>query len=79
MGATNNPKMGRPIKNIDKEKFEELCILKCARREISIFFAISDKMLEKWCHRTYEKTFSEVRSDVIWRKKVRGNGKIRQA
>ena len=62
--------MARPRTEIDKKQFENLCGLQCTKEEICAFFELTDKTLESWCKRTYEKGFSEV-----FREK-RGIGKI---
>ena len=62
--------MARPRKEIDKKQFENLCGLQCTKEEICAFFELTDKTLESWCKRTYDKGFSEV-----FREK-RGIGKI---
>lgn len=62
--------MPRPLKEIDKKQFENLCGLQCTKEEICSFFETSDKTLENWCKRTYKAGFSEV-----FREK-RGKGKI---
>lgn len=62
--------MARPLKEIDKKQFENLCGLQCTKEEICAFFELTDKTLESWCKRTYNKGFSEV-----FREK-RGMGKI---
>ncbi len=62
--------MARPLKEIDKKQFENLCGLQCTKEEICAFFELTDKTLENWCKRTYSKGFSEV-----FREK-RGIGKI---
>lgn len=62
--------MARPLKEIDKKAFENLCGLQCTKEEICSFFEVSDKTLERWCKRTYKAGFSEV-----FRQK-RGKGKI---
>ena len=53
-------KMGRPLKEIDKKQFENLCSLQCTYEEICGWFDVSDKTLEKWCKNTYGMTFSEI-------------------
>lgn len=69
-------KMGRPLKEIDKKQFENLCGLQCTHEEICDWFNVCYDTLEKWCKETYKNekgkgmTFSEV-----FRQK-RGNGKI---
>ena len=62
--------MARPLKEIDKHQFENLCGLQCTKEEICSFFDLTDKTLENWCKRTYKKGFSDV-----FRIK-RGKGKI---
>lgn len=62
--------MARPLKEIDKKQFENLCGLQCTKEEICSFFEVTDKTLERWCKRTYKAGFSEV-----FRQK-RGKGKI---
>lgn len=54
-------RMGRPPKEIDKEKFEEMCAIQCTAEEISAVFGIDDGTLLAWCKRTYGgRTFQEV-------------------
>ena len=62
--------MARPLKELDKKQFENLCGLQCTKEEICSFFEVTDKTLERWCKRTYKAGFSEV-----FRQK-RGKGKI---
>lgn len=62
--------MARPRKEIDKKQFENLCGLQCTREEIYEWFDVSDKTLDKWCHETYDMSFS-----AIFEQK-RGKGKI---
>lgn len=62
--------MARPLKEIDKKQFENLCGLQCTLEEICGFFSVTDKTLNSWCKRIYGESFSEV-----FRKK-RGTGKI---
>lgn len=62
--------MARPLKEIDKKQFENLCGLQCTKEEICGWFDVTDKTLENWCKRTYKAGFSEV-----FRQK-RGLGKI---
>ena len=62
--------VARPLKEIDKKQFENLCGLQCTKEEMCAFFELTDKTLESWCKRTYNKGFSEV-----FREK-RGIGKI---
>ena len=62
--------MARPLKEIDKKQFENLCGLQCTKEEICSFFELTDKTLETWCKREYGLGFSEV-----FRQK-RGKGKI---
>lgn len=62
--------MARPRKEIDQKSFESLCGLQCTLEEICGFLGVTDKTLNEWCKRTYEKSFSEVF------KEKRGTGKI---
>ena len=62
--------MARPLKQIPKDDFEKLCGLQCTKEEICSFFDVTDKTLENWCKRTYERGFSEVFQEK------RGLGKI---
>ena len=62
--------MARPRKEIDKESFEKLCALMCTLSEIASFFNVSDDTIERWCVRTYGKSFADVY------KKYCGKGKI---
>lgn len=50
-------KTGRPKIEIDQESFEGLCALQCTLAEISSFFKCSEDTIERWCKRTYGKTF----------------------
>lgn len=52
--------MARPFKEINEKNFVKLCELQCTKLEICGFLDITDKTLENWCKRTYEKGFSEV-------------------
>jgi len=61
---------GRPKKVIDQKTFEQLCGIQCTEQEISAFFDVSDRTLEKWCKDTYGTTFF----DIFQQK--RGLGKI---
>lgn len=62
--------MARPLKEIDRKQFENLCGLQCTKEEICSFFDLTDKTLESWCKREYGLGFSEVF------KRKRGKGKI---
>jgi len=53
-------KMGRPLKELDKQEFEKLCFLQCTINEICAWFGIDDKTLNKWCKKNYKANFSEV-------------------
>ena len=51
---------GRPKIAIDKKKFENLCALQCTLPEFAVVFDCSEDTIERWCQRTYKKTFAEV-------------------
>lgn len=57
--ATPKKKAGRPTIQIDQRNFEELCKMQCTEMEIAGFFRCSDETLNKWCKKTYKKTFEE--------------------
>ena len=59
MEETTKNKGGRPKIQIDQKSFEELCKMQCTELEISGFFGCSDETLNKWCKKTYKKTFQE--------------------
>ena len=50
--------MARPKKIIKQKQFESLCALQCTREEICGILEVSEKTLDKWCHETYETSFS---------------------
>ena len=52
-------KMGRPKKNIDNEQFMKLCAMFCTEEEIAGFFSCSVDTIERYCKRTFHKTFAE--------------------
>ena len=52
--------MARPQKEIDKKAFESLCGLQCTKEEIAGFFDCSEDTIERWCGRTYGKSFAAV-------------------
>lgn len=53
-------KMGRPRKEIDEELFKKLCGLQCTLEEIAGVFDCSPDTIERWCKRTFRKTFADV-------------------
>lgn len=53
-------RMGRPIKEIDKEAFEKLCAIMCTQVDIAGFFDVSVDTIERFCQRTYKATFAEI-------------------
>lgn len=67
---------GRPLKVIDKEKFEELCELQCSMKEICQTLDVSDKTLSAWVKRTYGKKYF---SEVFEQKRKRGFYRLRSA
>lgn len=68
-------RMGRPIKPIDQKQFESLCGLQCTEVEIAAFFDCSPDTIERWCAKTYEKTFA----DVFGEKREIGKISLRRA
>lgn len=47
------------FKKLNKENFEELCKCACQTNEILACFNLSMQDLEKWCKKTYSKSFTE--------------------
>lgn len=52
--------VGRPVKELDKMQFEDLCNLHCTLEEIAGFFKVDRDTVSAWCHRTYGEGFSAV-------------------
>ena len=52
--------MARPNAEINKQTFENLCIIQCTEEEICTVLGVTDKTLTNWCRRTYNMSFSEV-------------------
>ena len=67
-------KVGRPVKEVNKELFEKLCGLHCTLQEIAGCLGVSDYTLEKWCEQEYGKKFL----DVFKEKSMRGNVSLRR-
>lgn len=59
--------MARPRKEINQKQFESLCAIQCTEEEICAVLGVSDKTLDKWCHKTYKQSFS-----VVFREKRQG-------
>lgn len=53
-------KRGAPQKKINKKQFETLCEIQCTEEEICSVLDVTDKTLNKWCNKEYNKNFSEV-------------------
>lgn len=68
-------KGGRPKAKIDKDEFENLCRLQCTREEVCSWFNITDKTLDKWCHETYDCSFSA----IFAQKRGQGRVSLRRA
>lgn len=56
---TNNPNMGRPKKELDKELFQNLCSVWCTEEEIAHIMDCSVDTIKRWCLDTYGVTFAE--------------------
>ena len=57
--------MARPRKEIDKKEFESLLFIQCTLSEVTAFFdsklnGCSEDTIERWCKRTYGKSFADV-------------------
>lgn len=55
---SGNPN-GRPLTEINKKTFEELCGIWCTQAEIAAILDINVDTLHAWCLRTYGEGFSE--------------------
>lgn len=73
--SVQKPKMGAPIKEIDRKNFEGLCAIQCTLFEMQAVLGVCDATIETWCKREYGKTFSEVFKE----KKSIGNVSLRRA
>ena len=58
--------MARPRKEIDQKDFESLRAIQCTQEEIQAFLEVktgsklSIDTIERWCKRTYKKSFAEI-------------------
>lgn len=58
--------MARPRKEIDQKDFESLLAIQCTQEEIKAFIeaktgeTMSIDTIERWCKRTYKKSFAEI-------------------
>jgi len=57
-------KGGRPLTEIDQEKFERLCQIFCTKTEICQIFRCDEKTVTAWCKRTYGKGFSDIYKEL---------------
>lgn len=54
-------KGGRPsVLRIDRDQFEKLCEMQCTLVEIANFFDTTPESINKWCKKTYHRTFERV-------------------
>lgn len=54
-------KGGRPSTlKIDRDNFEKLCEMQCTLNEIANFFDCTPESINKWCKKTYHRTFERV-------------------
>ena len=72
--------MARPRIEIDKKEFESLLVIQCTLKEITAFFdnklgSCSEDTIERWCKRTYGKSFADVSAE----KKTIGKISVRRA
>lgn len=72
--------MARPRKKIDKKEFESLLVIQCSLAEVTAYFdhkldGCSEDTIERWCKRTYKKSFA----DVAAQKRECGKISIRRA
>jgi hypothetical protein len=62
-------KNGRPVAEIDRDLFENLCEICCTGEEMQHILGRDLETISKWCNRTYGDTYS-----VVY-KKLSSNGK----
>ena len=62
----------RPLKEFDKNKFEELCRNHFSGEAIARFFGADKKTVDKWCKRTYNSAISA----VMEQKRVEGEKEL---
>lgn len=67
--------MARPRKEIDKKDFEALLSLQCSLEEVTSFFDLklggcSEDTIERWCKRTYKKSFADIAPIIKARGKI---------
>lgn len=61
--------MARPRKEIDQKDFEALLAIQCTQEEIKAFIeaktgeTMSIDTIERWCKRTYKKSFAEISAE----------------
>lgn len=61
MGKKKKAKVGHPpLVPIDQQVFEALCGQQNTLVDIADHFDCSEDTIERWCKRTYKKTFAEV-------------------
>lgn len=56
----SSKKMGRPLIQIDEEQFKRFCSYMCTEEEIAGLFSCSVDTIERWCKRTFDRTFAEI-------------------
>jgi hypothetical protein len=56
-------RMGRPLAQIDKQQFEQMCRIHCTLNEIAGVFMVEKSTIERWSKKTYGRTFADVRDD----------------
>lgn len=72
--GTPRKRMGRPTKDIDKEKFEILAQGGCTEEFIAKFFSCSIDTLSRWMKKNYGMTFQDFqRNTKKWRKSMISN------
>lgn len=60
MQDNQNPKMGRPRKEIDVDQFEKLCAIQCTLEEVAAYFDMDSDTLNERMKEIYGGTFSDV-------------------
>lgn len=68
-------KLIKPPREIEKRIFENLCKIHCTKTEVEHVLETDSAVIEKWCIRTYDKTYDE----MMERFKSEGKMSLRRA
>ena len=75
VNGTNGHIIGRPVKEVDWNEFEKLCLLQCSITDICEWFHFSHQSLERKCKAHYGETFGQ----IFEKKRVNGLISLRRS